>query len=243
MMEEWGMPSIYLHSAATEFAATLAAAGIPFEAFVETVVLNAMGRAEKGGNRDSGFGTREGGNTRCQPGRSLPNPEPRFPNPAVRIRSSEPRDRDAVLAFMAETGFFRDDEMEVAREVLDEALAKGPAGPYQSFVAEEAGRPVGWVCFGPTPCTVGTFDLYWIGVARDRQGKGLGVRLAEYAEDLIRQRGGRLAVVETSGRAVYDPTRLFYAKLGYHEAARVRNFYAPGDDKVICVKSLLPRSV
>jgi D-alanine-D-alanine ligase len=215
------------------FAATLAAAGIPFEAFVETVVLNAMARAGKGGNWDSGFGIREGGNTRCQPGRSLPNP-------AVRIRPSEPRDRDAVLAFMAETGFFRDDEMEVAREVLDEALAKGPAGPYQSFVAEEGGRPVGWVCFGPTPCTVGTFDLYWIGVARDRQGKGVGVRLAAYAEDLIRRRGGRLAVVETSGRAVYDPTRLFYAKLGYREAARVRDFYAPGDDKIIYVKSLTP---
>ena len=60
-----------------------------------------------------------------------------------------------------------------------------------------------------------------------------------YAEKLIVERGGRLAVVETSSREIYDPTRGFYRKMGYPEAARLKDFYAPGDDKVVYIKRLV----
>lgn len=158
--------------------------------------------------------------------------------PTYTIRYSEPHDRDAVLTFLAATGFFRDDEMTIAAEVLDEANAKGPQGHYQSFVAEEGGQPVGWICIGPTPCTLGTFDIYWMGVTPDRQGKGIGAALLRHAEALIRERGGRLSIIETSGRPIYESTRGFYLKLGYREVARIADFYAPGDAKVMYAKDL-----
>ena len=154
------------------------------------------------------------------------------------IRPTCPGDRAAISALLEETGYFRPAELAVAREVLDDALAAGPEGHYQSFAAEEHGHPVGWICFGPTPCTVGTYDIYWIAVAPGRQGRGLGKALLAHAEALIRERGGRLAIVETSGTERYHPTRQFYAKAAYHEAARVPDFYAPGDDKVIFSKTL-----
>lgn len=158
---------------------------------------------------------------------------------AVSVRYSAPSDRDAILAFAAATGFFRDDEIEIAREVLDEALAKGPTGHYQSFtVLDAAGAPVGWICHGPTPCTLGTFDIYWIIVAPAWQGRRVGRRLLEESETRIRAAGGRISVIETSGRAQYDATRGFYLRLGYAEAARLRDFYAPGDDKVVYLKRL-----
>ena len=207
------------------FAATLTAAKIPFTKFVERVVRDAIARC--GPAVSSG-----------RSGRKRTRTEKKGSGPFFAIRRSQPRDRDTILDFMAATGFFRPEEMLIAQEVLDEAIAKGPDGPYQSFVADEAGRAVGWVCVGPTPCTLGTFDIYWIGVSPDQQGRGVGAGLMVYAEDLVARQGGRLAVVETSGRAVYDPTREFYRKIGYHEAARVADFYAPGDDKLIYVKSL-----
>jgi hypothetical protein len=43
-------------------------------------------------------------------------------------------------------------------------------------------------------------------------------------------------VVETSSRSDYAPTRGFYGRRGYTEAARVREFYAPGDDRIIYTK-------
>ena len=212
------------------FPAALAAAGIRFEEFVEIVIENACRRKEEG--------------QACASRREIEAPpaprqrKDRTGPPAVTIRYSEPRDREAILGLLAETGFFRPDELAVAQEVLDDALAKGPGGHYQSFVAQEGGQVVGWVSFGPTPCTVGTFDIYWIGVSPRRQGRGIGAALMEYAEARIAERGGRLAVVETSGRAVYDPTRRFYYRLGYREAGRIRDFYAPGDDKVVYTKCL-----
>lgn len=162
------------------------------------------------------------------------------PGPAttIEIRYTEPADRAAILALVAGTGYFRPDELPIAQEVLDEALKAGPAGHYQSLTAVREGVPVGWLCFGPTPCTLGTFDIYWIAVDRACQGQGIGARLVQRAEELITARGGRLAVIETSGQERYGSTRGFYLKCGYHEAARVAEFYAPGDDKVIYTKHL-----
>ena len=147
-------------------------------------------------------------------------------------------DRDPIVELMKGTGHFGPHEVEVIEELLDDALDKGPEGHYQSYTAEEDGRPVGWVCIGPAPCTVGTFDVYWIGVAAQRQGSGIGSALLAHAESVIRSRGGRLAVIETSGRELYGASRAFYEKAGYLEVARIPDFYAPSDDKVIYSKRI-----
>jgi ribosomal protein S18 acetylase RimI-like enzyme len=154
------------------------------------------------------------------------------------IRRSEPADRDRVLDLTQRTGFFRPDEIEIAREVLDEALRDGPGGHYQSFVIDVEGAVAGWVCCGPTPCTVGTWDIYWIAVDPAYQKRSLGRALLHHAETCIRERGGLLAVLETSGRDDYLPTRGFYLKCGYDEAALIRDYYSAGDAMVIYTKRL-----
>jgi D-alanine-D-alanine ligase len=154
------------------------------------------------------------------------------------IRSVSARDRARILEFLKETGRFRPEEILTAEELLDDAIAKGDASHYQSFILEEAGLPVGWVCFGPTPCTVGTFDIYWLVVAPDRQARGLGGILMKHAESIIGRLKGQLAVVETSSREDYLAARRFYEKMGYRENGRIENFYAPGDDRIIYTKPL-----
>ena len=154
----------------------------------------------------------------------------------VTIRRSVASDREAILEAIVKTDFFREGEIDIALEILDDALAKGPEGHYQSYTAEMVGKPVGWMCFGPTPLTLGTFDIYWIVVHPGQQGGGIGKKLMGVAERLIAERDGRMIVVETSGEPAYTPTRQFYLKLGYHEEARLVDFYAPGEDKVTYVK-------
>jgi D-alanine-D-alanine ligase len=204
--------------------AALDAAKIPYDDFLRIILDNAARRLEKAEPR---------------------HPKPLAPPPAkvgcrdVHIRRALRSDRVAILTMLSQTGFFRADELEIAREVLDEALEKGEGGPYQSFVAQdEKGRPAGWVCFGPTPCTLGTYDLYWIVVDPSRQSRGLGKVLMAFAERSVSDRGGRLVVVETSGQSRYAPTRQFYHKLGYKEDSRIHDFYAPGDDKIVYTKRL-----
>ena len=146
--------------------------------------------------------------------------------------------REAVLRLLTATRMFRTGELEVARELLDDGIRCGPSGHYQSYVATRAGEVLGWVCFGPTPCTVGTWDLYWIGVDPAYQGQGVGRKLMAFAESEIRSRGGRCVVVETSGRTTYAPTIAFYERIGYHRTAAVRDFYDIGDDKIILIRHL-----
>ena len=67
-----------------------------------------------------------------------------------------------------------------------------------------------------------------------------GTRLLAEVERRLGENAGRLLVVETSGRAAYAPTRAFYARRGYTEVARVRDFYAPGDDRIVFTKRLSP---
>jgi GNAT superfamily N-acetyltransferase len=103
-----------------------------------------------------------------------------------------------------------------------------------AFTAED--DLVGYACFGPTPDTDRTFDLYWIAVDPGAQGAGSGTALLGAVERRLEGQNARMLIVETSSRSEYAPTRRFYEKRGYAEAARVREFYAPDDDRIIFTK-------
>ena len=210
------------------FAAAIEAAGISYPAFVKLEVDNAIARASSitTETRRSQSKARKHLSVLCD---SVVNP--------IEIRWCRPEDRQVVLSFLAETGFFRPDEIDIARELIDSGIAEGPKGHYQSFVACIDKDTVGWVCWGPTPCTLGTFDIYWLGTSPAWQGRGIGRALMAFAEQTIAEQGGRLFVVETSSRETYEPTRRFYERLGYHEAGRIPDFYGPGDDRVIFLKA------
>lgn len=136
----------------------------------------------------------------------------------------------------AATGLFRPEEVTTAVELLDESLA---GDDDYRFVGAYAGETlVGYACWGPTPGTEGTWDLYWIVVDPTRQGRGIGTRLLEEVERRLTAHGARLIVVETSSRADYDPTRRFYETRGFTRAAELPGYYAPGDDLVIYLKDL-----
>lgn len=153
----------------------------------------------------------------------------------LNLREKRGSDRAPLEAILRATNVFAEYEIEIALELID----ADPKSGYQFIVAESAGKVAGYVCFGATPCTSGTWDLYWIAVDPRLHGAGVGRALMHATEAAIRSRGGRLIVIETASKPSYDPTRAFYSKYGAHEAARVKDFYAPGDDKVIYTLSLL----
>jgi ribosomal protein S18 acetylase RimI-like enzyme len=124
-----------------------------------------------------------------------------------------------------------------ALELIDAALQ--PDNPdYWVLVAEVQGQVVGYVCFGPTAMTVGTYDLYWIATDPAMRGQGVGQGLVKAMEERLRQRGGRLVRVETSATEAYGGTHRFYEALAYREESRFRDFYRPGDDLVTLARRL-----
>jgi ribosomal protein S18 acetylase RimI-like enzyme len=149
-----------------------------------------------------------------------------------------PADRDVVRGIVESTGFFNPEEVEIAVELVDDRLADGPASGYHFVFAERDGRTGGYTCYGHITGTAASYDLYWIAVDASHRRGGLGRRLLDESERLIRDAGGQRVYAETSNRGQYAPTRAFYERCGYHLEALLKDFYAPGDDKAIFVKAL-----
>ena len=147
----------------------------------------------------------------------------------------------AVRRIVEATQFFRPDEVDVAVELVEERIARGPQSGYEFLLAEQQGVLVGYACFGPIACTLGSFDLYWIAVDPAHQARGVGRWLLFQSEQQIRNCGGRHVYIETSGRPQYAPTRTFYAACGYHVVATLADFYDVDDDKVVWRKCLQRR--
>lgn len=157
----------------------------------------------------------------------------------IRLRQEVlPGDLASVRRIVASTGVFKPQEVEVAVELVEESLSKGPGSGYQFLFAEKQGRTVGYACYGPIACTSSSFDLYWIAVEKGLQGEGIGRLLISKVEEQILQEGGRRLYVETSSRPEYEPTLNFYFSQGYLRQASVENFYSEGDHKLILLKEL-----
>ena len=157
----------------------------------------------------------------------------------VNIRKIISQDRDVIFDIIEATKMFTQAEIDVAMELIDIFLTKKEQKDYIIYVAEnERKEVVGYVCYGPTPATEGTFDLYWIAVSPTMQGKGVGKELLSFTENNVLKQKGRLIIIETSSQPKYQPTQQFYIKNKYVIEARIKDFYRPGDDRLIFVKQL-----
>lgn len=161
-------------------------------------------------------------------------------NPSTLSYRTEPTIEDAVAIerLVAATGFFTDEEVAIARELVDERLAKGPASGYEFILAERDGMLVGYSCYGHIAGTDHSYDLYWIAVAPDQQRGGIGRQLLAETEAVIGEQTKARIYIETSGKPQYQPTQTFYEKNGYVLEARLVNFYRDEDDKLIYVKAI-----
>jgi ribosomal protein S18 acetylase RimI-like enzyme len=156
----------------------------------------------------------------------------------IDIRPTQSQDADALLRLAGAEPLFTTEEADTVAELLEAYLNDEDHNGYYFLSAMENDELLGFACYGPTPLTQGTFDLYWIAVGQGAKGKGIGRALMAQTENEVRKQGGRMIVLDTSGRAEYAPTRAFYQRLGYTLAATIPEFYAPGDDLIIYTRTL-----
>jgi ribosomal protein S18 acetylase RimI-like enzyme len=147
-------------------------------------------------------------------------------------------DKPGITKILLSTPEFKPFEVAVAEEIIDSYLEDPLGSGYHILVAEVDSTVTGYICYGPTPMTEGTWDIYWEAVAQERQGRGIGSALTQSAEKEIVKAKGRLAFIETSSTPAYEKTRHFHLSHGYEVVCRIPDFYAPGDDKLILQKRL-----
>lgn len=154
------------------------------------------------------------------------------------IRPTQMSDIPPLQTVLDQTGLF---PSALLPEMLEQALAKGAARAPETglwLTCELDGQPVGFCHARPEEMTDRCWNLLALAVLPECQGRGLGAALVQAAERVLRQGGQRLLIVDTSGTAGFARTRGFYARLGYEQAATIRDFWADGDDKVTFHKAL-----
>ncbi len=157
----------------------------------------------------------------------------------MRIRRIEKRDRPGLKTILHAQEHFRPSEIKVALEIVDLALMQPDDGDYLIYVAQgEGGDILGYVCYGKAPLTDAVYDLYWIVVHPAFWHQGTGTLLLRFAEKDLKSRQARALLIETSSLPPYEAPRLFYLKHQYKEWARIRDYYAVEDHKIIFGKIL-----
>ena len=158
------------------------------------------------------------------------------------IRPLVAADRSGVFRILENAGNFTPEEVATALELIDEWLELGEHSGYLTYVLEapneDGSEVLGYVSFGPTPLTESTYDLYWIAVDKSKHRGGVGKRLMKFTEEEVARRGGRLLLIETSSQETYGGTIQFYERTGYELVGKIKEYYKPGDDKLIFVKRL-----
>jgi ribosomal protein S18 acetylase RimI-like enzyme len=145
-------------------------------------------------------------------------------------------DVKSVETIIRSSGFFREDEVAIACELVEERLKKGIQSGYEFLFAETAGITVAFTCFGMIPCSLVSYDLYWIATSQEYRNKGIGKKILAETEEIVKQAGGRAIYIETSSKPDYEPTRVFYRLNGYKVMAELKDYYDVGDNKLIYAK-------
>lgn len=149
--------------------------------------------------------------------------------------------RDVVKTDIAALKIVVDSSGLFPSELLDDMIAGyfNKTAPQEIWLTQEVnGTPMAIAYCAPEKFTEGTYNLYLIAVHEDVRGQGIGAGLMNHIENLLRESGQRILLVETSGLGEFELTRNFYDKCAYHREAVIREFYTTGEDKVIFWKKL-----
>lgn len=106
------------------------------------------------------------------------------------------------------------------------------------WLIDDDGEPAGVAYCAQERLTDGTWNLLMIAVHPDKQRQGRGAALIGAVERKVAERDGRVLLIETSGLGSFERQRALYKRLGYSEEARIRDFYEPGNDKIVFWKML-----
>ena len=152
---------------------------------------------------------------------------------SISIRDLDRADLPSVHAILDGTGLFPSDMLE---PMVEPFLSK--QAPHHWLVACSEGRVVGFAYAELERMTDGTFNLLAIAVDPGVQGAGIGTTLVAGLMSHLRQQGGRIVIVETSSLDEYADTRSFYTGQLFTQEARIRDFYAAGEHKLVFWKQL-----
>lgn len=151
------------------------------------------------------------------------------------------KDNNILEKILKDTQFFNQNEIEIALELINDGIIKQDKSSYRFLLVQqnqELDSVIGYTCFGQIQGTLSSFDIYWIAVAPGFQNQKIGKQLLKETEKVVINLGGNRLYAETSSRPQYKSTHQFYVNNGFLLVAKLEDYYATGDDKLIFFKNL-----
>jgi ribosomal protein S18 acetylase RimI-like enzyme len=161
---------------------------------------------------------------------------------AIPVRAATSSDVVVIRALALDNGMFEPEDMDTFDESLSGYLDGSLDGHAWVVATDGRGRSLGAAYYAPEPFGDRVWNLYFLAVGPGEHRQGVGSSLVRYVEQTLRAKGepaARVLVVETSSGAAYEGARGFYAHQGFDREAVIREFYGPGEDKVVFWKSLI----
>ncbi|MEL7524680.1 MAG: GNAT family N-acetyltransferase [Pseudomonadota bacterium] len=152
----------------------------------------------------------------------------------MKIRPSVSNDIPALQYIADKTGLFPSD---LLPQMMDSYLSGGDVNSLW-LTCEEDSRAIGFCYAVEETFAAGTWNMLALAVAPERQGNGAGKAIVAALEKQLRGASNRVIIVDTSGTESFAGARSFYTRCGYAEEARIRDYWGPGDDKIVFWKAL-----
>ena len=148
------------------------------------------------------------------------------------IRTSNAKDEQKIIEVATRSGLFENSQAEELKSMLADFHQEEETHELW-LVDDQAGEIVSIAYLAPERMTHGTWNLFLIAVHPEYQRRGFGVRMLKEVISLLKERGERMLLVETSGTSEFDYVREFYKANGFNEEAKIREFYESGVDRII----------
>jgi ribosomal protein S18 acetylase RimI-like enzyme len=151
----------------------------------------------------------------------------------MNVRPTTRDDITALQSILDATELFPSDMLP---EMIEAFFAKTDGSIW--LASEDDGGVTGFCFAMPEELAEGTWNMIALAIAPPDQGRGCGAALTSHLEDVLRATGQRILIVDTSSGETYQGARRLYLKCGFTEEARIRDYWANGDDKITFWKSL-----
>ena len=115
------------------------------------------------------------------------------------LRKIKESEYDQLINLALETGLWQVEEAELLLgSTLKEALQDTLPANHFVMALDSDEELAGWTYFAESGHSPGVWDVWWIGVHPKFQGQGLGRTMLMRIEELIKEKNGRLIIIETS---------------------------------------------
>lgn len=154
------------------------------------------------------------------------------------IRRLKEEDVGEIAAFLRKIATLSEKEKRYAIADIQCYLSENEPDKYCFYSCIEGGKAVGFAAYSWVPTADRVFELDWLCVKLEYQGRGVGSALLNHVEEELKKVGARILYLETSSTVEYSEIRRFYDKRGFFNVGLIPNFWKVGDGKVIYVKEL-----